>query len=453
MVKASVCKIRSHKIYYSIVGDHLPSFVVLYSCFVVLYSCFLTHPETNRISMNDDIRRPNNIQYFVGVDAGASSSQAVSLLLDGRVALHGTDGATNPYVSGIVKSADLLSSLINTVLLEGPPLEVFVSMSGADLASFRSQFATMLRERLMLPIYTRITVTHDLVGPLGYALVQLTIDNSNSSDKQDICEDVKSCMVVISGTGSVAGLFSISYQPCNEGDNAICYSGPKLTIRMEKRSGGRGPLLGEQGSAYHIAISIVSEALHIVDSEGMAMREWAQLFTNHAESEMIAFAGKALVSCCEWFGIKERVAEDAANALVKKVHQQSTTRGEIASLAVPLAKLASKGNALCIIGFSKAAESLGDLTQSVLRKRVGNDRKRRSADVLLATGGVFSAQNFGVDFRGMFNKAVSKLKADGTRVNIVEGGKRVQGKVGHEALSCAQLAALAHGHRIHIRSA
>jgi len=161
------------------------------------------------------------VASFIGVDGGASRS--VGLLTDDETVLaRCAVGPTNPHVVGETGCLDALRDLFET-LRQRAPLEtvqsIWLGISGVRSAA---DFALVRRVCETLGIADRTTVSDDLV---------LALASANAE---------KCGIAVVAGTGSCVYGVNIAGDTCT--------------------AGGRGHLLGDEGSAYAIAVEALRAA-------------------------------------------------------------------------------------------------------------------------------------------------------------------------------------------------
>ncbi len=162
----------------------------------------------------------------VGIDAGGSKTRAFAVDRDGGVVGRGAGGGANllssPDPAGSIAAA-LAESLGNA-----KPEAVVLSCSGGDRPADREKGRAILTQ-LVGPT-VRIEVTHDAIAAL-YA------------------GNPAGCgVVLISGTGSIA------FGRNDEGD--------------ERRAGGWGYLIGDEGSAVWLGLEGLRAAAHHADGRG-----------------------------------------------------------------------------------------------------------------------------------------------------------------------------------------
>jgi glucosamine kinase len=162
----------------------------------------------------------------VGIDAGGSKTRAFAVDRDGAVVGRGAGGGANllssPDPAGSIAAA-LTESLGNA-----KPEAVVLSCSGGDRPADREKGRAILTQ-LVGPA-VRIEVTHDAIAAL-YA------------------GNPAGCgVVLISGTGSIA------FGRNDEGD--------------ERRAGGWGYLIGDEGSAVWLGLEGLRAAAHNADGRG-----------------------------------------------------------------------------------------------------------------------------------------------------------------------------------------
>lgn len=305
---------------------------------------------------------------FVGIDAGGSSTRAVLLNAQGVVVRCGTSAAGNPHVSASNTGVSAVLIVLQKVLLGEVPATVVVALSGGDDSEMVNTFEQGIRSACLFSTATKLVVCHDVVAPAGLVI----------GPKQPFCA------VLIAGTGSVAASFHVS-----------------ASVELLSRAGGRGPLVGDEGSAHAIATGALAHALRIFD--GMSDGQ------NHGN---IKDANAVLMEAIAAFNIQvhpssyECLKEAEVSALVAALHAEGSTRTKVAGLAARLAPLAVRGNAVVNQAFANAGSALSLLVSTVITRGFPSN----TSDVpVVVAGGVFDAWDEIPAFRTAFNSALQML--------------------------------------------
>ncbi len=162
----------------------------------------------------------------VGIDAGGSKTRAFAVDRDGAVVGRGAGGGANLLSSP--DPAGSIAAALTESLGSARPEAVVLSCSGGDRPADREKGRAILTQ-LVGPA-VRIEVTHDAIAAL-YA------------------GNPAGCgVVLISGTGSIA------FGRNDEGD--------------ERRAGGWGYLIGDEGSAVWLGLEGLRAAAHHADGRG-----------------------------------------------------------------------------------------------------------------------------------------------------------------------------------------
>ena len=162
----------------------------------------------------------------VGIDAGGSKTRAFAVDRDGAVVGRGAGGGANLLSSP--DPAGSIAAALSESLGSAKPEAVVLSCSGGDRAADREKGRAILTQ-LVGPT-VRIEVTHDAIAAL-YA------------------GNPAGCgVVLISGTGSIA------FGRNDEGE--------------ERRAGGWGYLIGDEGSAVWLGLEGLRAAAHHADGRG-----------------------------------------------------------------------------------------------------------------------------------------------------------------------------------------
>ena len=162
----------------------------------------------------------------VGIDAGGSKTRAFAVDRDGAVVGRGAGGGANLLSSP--DPAGSIAAALSESLGSAKPEAVVLSCSGGDRPADREKGRAILTQ-LVGPA-VRIEVTHDAIAAL-YA------------------GNPAGCgVVLISGTGSIA------FGRNDEGE--------------ERRAGGWGYLIGDEGSAVWLGLEGLRAAAHHADGRG-----------------------------------------------------------------------------------------------------------------------------------------------------------------------------------------
>ena len=166
----------------------------------------------------DDLLRGENEAFYLGVDGGGTKTEFALVSSDGHVVRHFFKGGCNPNDIGFNKTAELLKSGIDEILIEFHSVRsIFLGLAGISSADYSDRLYSELTKH-----YPRLKI-------------QLKNDSFNLFAIDDNAD-----MAVISGTGSVVFV--------RDGDEY-------------RRVGGWGYLLDDAGSAYGIGKDALCAAL------------------------------------------------------------------------------------------------------------------------------------------------------------------------------------------------
>lgn len=235
----------------------------------------------------------------IGIDAGGTKIQGLVLDLEKNILFQSLSGHGNPTVS-FEEALTNLSSVIQQCLDHTSPEEVshiVIGMAGAESGNLAHRIKTELQRMTSLPIILLNDATLAYFSLLG---------NQNG-------------VMTIAGTGS------------------ICYG---RNGKQEGTTGGWGHLLGDEGSAYHIAIEACKQISMEMDS-GSPLSPLSLDILN----EIGAGDGKGL-----------------------KGFIYSSAKGEIAKLAKVVHKQAEDGNEAALLILKKAGGQLARQAIALLEK-------------------------------------------------------------------------------------
>lgn len=375
---------------------------------------------------------------FIGVDAGGTATRAVLTNAKGDVLDLVNGDAANPHIHGLSVSIRTLTSVLTALLgdksYESCPNDsvyktlesVVVALSGADEVSVITEYTTRLRVAFRLPPHVMLHVVHDSAAPAGLLLGSTNVSLKNAlrsgNPPRGVC-------VLISGTGSVSSVFELHAKGDLEGSehvntSSILTQGAN-TLLASTRAGGRGPLIGDGGSAYAIATGTLRRAMRICDS----------IEDSSGKPSLRSDAHEVLALAARMFNVSPDVSvttEEGLASLAAAVHRTHITRGKIASLAQSLADAASDGNSIASDAFAIAADDLAHLVIAV----VG----RTQDATVVGTGGVFNAWDKVSKFRETFLRVLSEKCSTVRNLWLVQNKSTCAAAIG-----AARLGALLHG--------
>ena len=255
-------------------------------------------------------------ELLLAVDGGGTKTQAVVADLDGKVLARGLAPSSTVHNVGFEQSCQALTTAIEGALVNvlGPQARgegrvwraarisaACFGLAGIDSPEDEAEFSRWVREQA---ITSRFAVVNDaeliLAGgtPEGWGVA------------------------LVGGTGSVC------LGRTREG----------RTVRV----GGWGPILGDEGSGYQIAVNTLRRATQTADGR--------------------ASAKTLLDAVLRHWSLRDAVA------LIRYVHAADTTPSEIAGLASVVLDLAARGDADARAIVEEAAVGLARHVQAVIRK-------------------------------------------------------------------------------------
>jgi len=255
-------------------------------------------------------------ELLLAVDGGGTKTQAVIADLEGKVLARGLAPSSTVHNVGFEQSCQALTTAIEGALVNvlGPQAKgegriwrsariaaACFGLAGIDSPEDEAQVSRWVREQA---ITSRFSVVNDseliLAGgtPEGW------------------------------GVALVAGTGSVCLGRTREG----------RTVRV----GGWGPILGDEGSGYQMAIS----ALHRV----------TETADGRADAKLL------LEAVLRHWSLKD------ALGLIRHVHADTMTPSEIAGLASVVLDLAARGDAECKVIVAEAASELARHVRAVVRK-------------------------------------------------------------------------------------
>jgi N-acetylglucosamine kinase-like BadF-type ATPase len=255
-------------------------------------------------------------ELLLAVDGGGTKTQAVIADLDGKVLARGLAPSSTVHNVGFEQSCRALTTAIEGALVNvlGPQARseghiwrsariaaACFGLAGIDSPEDEAEVSRWIREQA---ITTRFSVVND------------------------------SELILAAGTPEGWGIALVA------GTGSVCLGRTRegRTVRV----GGWGPLLGDEGSGYRIAIAALYRATQTADGR--------------------LDANVLLEAVLRHWSLRE------ANALIRHVHAESVTPSDIAGLATVVLDLATRGDAHAKAIVDEAAFDLARHVQTVVKK-------------------------------------------------------------------------------------
>jgi N-acetylglucosamine kinase-like BadF-type ATPase len=258
-------------------------------------------------------------QFLLAVDGGGTNTQALIADLEGSVLARGLGPSSNLHNVGFERGLQAIATAIEGALAQvrgtmpaaatAPAAARWRSagiaaaclgLSGVDSAADEAQVSQWLKEQALAP---------------KFAVV-------NDSE-----------LVLAGGTPAGWGIALIS------GSGSVCLG--RTAEGKSARVGGWGPLLGDEGSGYHIA--------------SLALRRATQAADERIEAPALL---KAILR--HW-----KLTE--ASALIRHVHDPATTAPDIAALATVVVDLAGRNDPAALEVVGEAARELAIHIDTIVR--------------------------------------------------------------------------------------
>jgi len=262
--------------------------------------------------------------YYLGVDGGGTNTRAVITDADYRILGEGHSEASNPLRVGFDEAFSHIEEAIDRACLE------------AGLERSEITAACIALAGVSDPAHHRRM--EDALEIIGINNTKLVTDASAALYG---ALDGQAGVVVIAGTGSIAMGINLA------GEHA--------------RSGGWGPTLSDEGSAYDIARRALKAVIASFDG-----RVPHTLLTERI---------------CDKLGVID------PSDLPRVIYSDDMDRTQIAALSVDVAEVARSGDRVAVDILEGAGRDLGELAGSVIRKLGMQDYTFRLAFV----GSVFNA--------------------------------------------------------------
>lgn len=264
-------------------------------------------------------------KYVLGVDGGGTKTEAVIADLDGHILGIGKSGTSNYQVVGLKQSVASITEAIKSAT-ENAGLNIqnyevaCLGLAGAGRPDDRLILLSAIKE---LKISEVIIIKHDAEIALAGATI------------------LQPGVIVIAGTGAIA--FGIN--PSGE----------------EKRSGGWGSILGDEGSAYYIGRRALIASCKAYDGRGCPTT--------------------LLNAITEFWKLKD------FDSIIKKVYNSANSTQDIAGIAPLVSKAAENGDDVAIDIIKDSAKELALSAISVIQ---GLKMQDKSFPVAFS-GSVFNA--------------------------------------------------------------
>jgi N-acetylglucosamine kinase-like BadF-type ATPase len=258
-------------------------------------------------------------QFLLAVDGGGTNTQALIADLEGSVLARGLGPSSNLHNVGFERGFQAIATAIEGALAQvrgtmpaaaNAPgsarwrsagiAAACLGLSGVDSAADEAQVSQWLKEQALAPKFAVVNDSELVLAggtPAGWGIA------------------------LISGTGSVC------LGRTAEGKSA--------------RVGGWGPLLGDEGSGYHIA--------------SLALRRATQAADERIEAQALL---KAILR--HW-----KLTE--ASGLIRHVHDPATTAADIAALATVVVDLAGRNDPAALEVVAEAARDLAVHIDTIVR--------------------------------------------------------------------------------------
>jgi len=256
---------------------------------------------------------------ILAVDGGGTNTQALVTNLEGRVLARGLGPSSNLHNVGFDAACQALATAIDGALAQVRGTQAGAAarpaggrwagagiasacfgLSGVDSKDDEAQVSRWLRGQAIAP---RIMVVND------------------------------SELVLAGGTPAGWGVALIS------GTGSVCLG--RTAEGRSARVGGWGPLVGDEGSGYHIA--------------SLALRRATQAADGRAEAA-------ALLK-----GVLRHWSLAEPSALIRHVHAPTTTAADIAALATVVLDLAGRNDAAALEVIAEAARELAVHVDTIVR--------------------------------------------------------------------------------------
>lgn len=279
------------------------------------------------------------MSWVLGIDGGGTKTICVILDETGKVLGRGEAGPANYHSVGIESAGWAIQSAIglaiastNTLSMTPSVEAICLGLAGVDRPADRE-------------------AAHSIVQQLQ-ASRELAIAWALPSSRITICNDA--FIALVGGVGHDVGVVAIA------GTGSIVFG--RNQQGCTRRVGGWGHILGDEGSAYHIAVSGMRAALRAYDGRGEAT---------------------SLVGC-----LQQHLNLESVEDFIGVVYQQGWGVKEIAALAPIVDRAAAAGDEVAMTIIEQAVQELVIATQVVI-----DDLFRETELAVVTTGGVWQGMS------------------------------------------------------------
>ncbi len=257
------------------------------------------------------------MSYVLGIDGGASKTVCVLMNETGQVLGRGEAGASNYQTVGIKATLDAIQSAIHAVAVEAQQKLDLVTVEAICLG-----LAGVARS-------ADVKAVQGLVQKLkssSFPPIKWALQPSNVA----ICHDA--LIALVGGVGRAVGIVAIA------GTGSIVFG--RNCQGHTKRVGGWGHILGDEGSAYRIAVQGMQAALRAYDG-----RDLPTSLVEH---------------------LKQYLALQNIEDLIAVIYQRGWGVKEIAALAPIVDRAAAQGDEVANAIIEQAAQELVKATSTVI---------------------------------------------------------------------------------------
>ena len=259
------------------------------------------------------------VQFLLAVDGGGTNTQALIADLEGTVLARGLGPSSNLHNVGFEKGFQAIATAI-----EGALAQVRGTMPAAANPSGAGRWRSA-------GIVAACLGLAGVDSPADEAQVSHWLKDQALAPRFAVVNDSE--LVLAAGTPPGPGVALIS------GTGSVCLG--RNADGKSARVGGWGPLLGDEGSGYHIA--------------SLALRRATQAADDRASAPALL---KAVLR--HW-----KLSDPTA--LIGHVHDPATTTGDIASLATVVVDLAGRNDPAAMDVVGEAARELALHIDTIVR--------------------------------------------------------------------------------------
>lgn len=259
------------------------------------------------------------MQYVLGIDGGGTKTTCILVNLQGEICGQGEGGPANYQTIGIEKAQNSIASAINQAIAKIPNIDLIAMCLGLAGVGRDEDIVTVNNLVKQLELTSNLPLKWSLSQPLIYSDSEIALVGGTGENQG---------IVVIAGTGATA----LGRNPQGR----------------TKRTSGWGPILGDEGSAYDIALQGLRAVVRATDGRNNPTI-LTDLFQSHLQLSSM-------------------------DNLVELVYRRGWTVTDIAALAPLVEKAAKQGDETAKKIIEDSVDELVLATQTIINDLFTKDQ-------------------------------------------------------------------------------